>query len=122
MNPQIRIYVTYGDHEGKIDLELYPDKAPITVKNFLSLVDRKYYDGVVFHRIIKNFMIQTGGYYVLDDSLYEKENVPSIKVNFQLTEFLMIYYIQPELFQWQEPISRTRLLVNFSFVQLIHHI
>ena len=82
MNTQIRIYVTYGDHEGKIDLELYPDKAPITVKNFLSLVDRKYYDGVVFHRIIKNFMIQTGGYYVLNDSLYEKENVPSIKGEF----------------------------------------
>ena len=82
MNPQIRIYVTYGDHEGKIDLELYPDKAPITVKNFLSLVDRKYYDAVVLLRITKDFTIQTGGYYVLDDSLYEKENVPSIKGEF----------------------------------------
>lgn len=83
MNPKICIYVQNGEHEGKINLELYPDKAPITVKNFLELVDRNYFDGVVFHRIIKNFMIQTGGYYISDNALCEKEAVPSIKGEFK---------------------------------------
>ncbi|MCI8467135.1 MAG: peptidylprolyl isomerase [Bacilli bacterium] len=41
-------------------LELYPDIAPITVKNFQKLVSEKFYDGLVFHRIIKDFMIQGG--------------------------------------------------------------
>jgi len=47
---------------GKIKLELYPDKAPITVKNFLGYVDDKFYDGTIFHRVIPGFMIQGGGY------------------------------------------------------------
>jgi peptidyl-prolyl cis-trans isomerase A (cyclophilin A) len=47
---------------GKIKVELYPDKAPITVKNFLSYVDDKFYDGTIFHRVISGFMIQGGGY------------------------------------------------------------
>jgi cyclophilin family peptidyl-prolyl cis-trans isomerase len=46
---------------GTIELELYPDKAPITVKNFLRYVDDKFYDGTIFHRVIKTFMIQGGG-------------------------------------------------------------
>ena len=48
--------------KGAIELELYPDKAPITVANFLKYVDSGYYDGVIFHRVIEDFMIQTGGY------------------------------------------------------------
>jgi cyclophilin family peptidyl-prolyl cis-trans isomerase len=47
---------------GTIKLELYEDKAPITVKNFLSYVDKKHYDGLVFHRVIDGFMIQGGGF------------------------------------------------------------
>jgi peptidyl-prolyl cis-trans isomerase A (cyclophilin A) len=47
---------------GKIKLELYPDKAPITVKNFLGYVDDKFYDGTIFHRVMANFMIQGGGF------------------------------------------------------------
>src|SRR3954465_13140335 len=47
---------------GTIKLELYPDKAPITVKNFLQYVDDKFYDGTVFHRVIPTFMIQGGGF------------------------------------------------------------
>jgi peptidyl-prolyl cis-trans isomerase B (cyclophilin B) len=46
---------------GTIKLELHPDKAPITVKNFLAYVDDGFYDGTVFHRVIPNFMIQGGG-------------------------------------------------------------
>lgn len=44
----------------KIKLELYPDKAPITVENFLKLVKEGFYDGLIFHRVIKDFMIQGG--------------------------------------------------------------
>lgn len=44
----------------EIKLELYPDKAPITVENFLKLVKDGFYDGLIFHRVIKDFMIQGG--------------------------------------------------------------
>jgi len=46
---------------GDITVELDPEKAPISVKNFLSYVDEGFYDGTIFHRVIKNFMIQGGG-------------------------------------------------------------
>ena len=45
---------------GKITVELYPDIAPITVKNFKKLVSEGFYDGLIFHRVIENFMIQGG--------------------------------------------------------------
>jgi cyclophilin family peptidyl-prolyl cis-trans isomerase len=48
--------------QGDITIELYPDKAPISVKNFLEYVDAKHYDGTVFHRVIPTFMIQGGGF------------------------------------------------------------
>lgn len=48
--------------QGTIVLELYPDKAPATVKNFLSYVNDGYYKDTVFHRVIPNFMIQGGGF------------------------------------------------------------
>jgi cyclophilin family peptidyl-prolyl cis-trans isomerase len=47
---------------GTIKIELFQDKAPITVKNFLSYVDDKFYDNTVFHRVIPDFMIQGGGF------------------------------------------------------------
>ena len=42
--------------------ELYPETAPITVANFIELVNKKFFDGLIFHRVIKDFMIQGGGY------------------------------------------------------------
>ena len=48
--------------QGTIKIELWPDKAPKTVENFLSYVDEKFYDGTIFHRVIANFMIQGGGF------------------------------------------------------------
>ncbi len=48
------------DGYGIMIAELYPDVAPITVENFKSLVKDKFYDGIIFHRVIKDFMIQTG--------------------------------------------------------------
>ncbi len=48
------------ENGAKIELELYPEVAPITVKNFLKLVGEGFYDGLIFHRVIKGFMIQGG--------------------------------------------------------------
>jgi peptidyl-prolyl cis-trans isomerase A (cyclophilin A) len=56
--PQVRLTTSMGD----IVLELYPDKAPKTVDNFLQYVRDKHYDGTVFHRVIDNFMVQGGGF------------------------------------------------------------
>jgi len=53
----VRIEMENG---GVIELELYPDKAPITVANFEKLVKEGFYDGLIFHRVIKGFMIQGG--------------------------------------------------------------
>jgi cyclophilin family peptidyl-prolyl cis-trans isomerase len=47
---------------GTIKLELFPQKAPITVANFLKYVDDKHYDGTAFHRVVKDFVIQGGGF------------------------------------------------------------
>ncbi len=47
---------------GDVKIELWADKAPETVKNFLAYVDGKFYDGTIFHRVIPNFMIQGGGF------------------------------------------------------------
>jgi len=58
INPKVVLETS----KGKIVLELYPDNAPETVKNFLNYVDAKFYDGMIFHRVIPNFMIQGGGF------------------------------------------------------------
>jgi peptidyl-prolyl cis-trans isomerase B (cyclophilin B) len=57
-NPKVVLETTHGT----IELELFQDKAPKTVANFLSYVDDKFYDGTIFHRVINNFMIQGGGF------------------------------------------------------------
>ena len=56
-NPVVTITMRGGD---VIKLELYPEIAPISVNNFLSLVQKKFYDGLIFHRVIRGFMIQGG--------------------------------------------------------------
>lgn len=47
---------------GNIKVELYPEKAPITVENFLAYVKEGFYEGLIFHRVIKTFVIQGGGF------------------------------------------------------------
>jgi len=47
---------------GVIKVELYPDKAPVSVKNFLAYVKEGHYDGLIFHRVIREFMVQGGGF------------------------------------------------------------
>ncbi len=62
--------------EGKITIELYPDKAPVTVDNFLWYVDHHFYDGLIFHRVIKDFMIQGGGF---TPDMHKKAGNPPIE-------------------------------------------
>jgi len=54
--------VVMDTNQGTIEIELYADKSPVTVKNFLAYVADKHYDGTIFHRVISNFMIQGGGF------------------------------------------------------------
>lgn len=54
--------VTIKTTEGNIQLKLYDDKAPISVKNFMSYASENYYKGTIFHRVIPGFMIQGGGF------------------------------------------------------------
>jgi peptidyl-prolyl cis-trans isomerase A (cyclophilin A) len=74
--PAAPVTVLLKTSSGDITLELYPDKAPVTVRNFLSYVDAKFYDGTIFHRVIRDFMIQGGG---LTPAFVEKPTKPPIK-------------------------------------------
>ena len=56
------VQVVICTSKGDIKLELYADKAPKTVENFLKYVDEGFYEGTIFHRVIKGFMIQGGGF------------------------------------------------------------
>ena len=56
------------ENYGTVKIELYPDLAPNTVANFITLANRGFYDGLTFHRVVKDFMIQGG-----DPNLYQME-------------------------------------------------
>jgi cyclophilin family peptidyl-prolyl cis-trans isomerase len=74
--PQVKFETTLGS----FTVEVYPDKAPKTVENFLLYVKTKHYDGTIFHRVIPNFMVQGGGY----NAKYEEKIVrPSIPLEAQ---------------------------------------
>ena len=69
--PKVKFVTTEGDFV----VEVYPDKAPKTVENFLQYVKDKHYDGLIFHRVISNFMVQGGGY---DTKYSEKATRPPV--------------------------------------------
>jgi cyclophilin family peptidyl-prolyl cis-trans isomerase len=71
-NPVVEIDTSMG----KIKVELFADKSPMTVKNFLSYVDDKHYDGTIFHRVIDGFMIQGGG---MEKGMKEKRTKAPIR-------------------------------------------
>ena len=62
--------VKFSTSEGDFVVEVYPDKAPKTVENFLKYVNDKHYDGTIFHRVIESFMVQGGGF---DPKFVEKK-------------------------------------------------
>ena len=78
-HPKIQFYTAMGT----ITAELYPEKAPETVKNFLSLVDRGFFDGLIFHRVIPGFMIQGGGY----TSTFKETDAKAIRGEFAANGF-----------------------------------
>lgn len=61
---------------GNIELELYADQAPLTVKNFLRYADEGFYSGTIFHRVINSFMIQGGGF---DENMQKKNTHAPLK-------------------------------------------
>ncbi|QEM67211.1 peptidyl-prolyl cis-trans isomerase [Geobacter sp. FeAm09] len=69
-------YVMLETSKGSIKIELFSDKAPITVKNFLSYVREGFYDGLIFHRVIRDFMVQGGG---MSENLEQKKPKFAIK-------------------------------------------
>ena len=69
--PKVKFVTTEGDFV----VEVYPDKAPKTVDNFLQYVKEKHYEGLIFHRVISNFMVQGGGY---DAKYTEKATRPPV--------------------------------------------
>lgn len=71
-NPMVEIKTNMGS----MTVELYPEKAPKTVENFLRYTKSAFYKGTVFHRVIRNFMIQGGGF---DTNLQQKETLGSIR-------------------------------------------
>ena len=70
-NPIIKMETS----KGTITLELDAEKAPISAKNFVAYVEDGFYDGIIFHRVIPNFMIQTGG---MNPDMSEKANKGNI--------------------------------------------
>ena len=71
-NPKVLLETNHGD----ITIELNEEKAPITVKNFISYVEKKFYDNTIFHRIIDGFMIQGGGFSNEEMPAQKKPNDP----------------------------------------------
>jgi len=74
--PASKPIVVMETSSGVMELELYPAKAPETVKNFLAYVNSKFYDDTIFHRVIDGFMIQGGGF---TTQLKKKKTRPGIK-------------------------------------------
>ena len=70
------IMVTMETSHGTITLELWPDKAPETVENFMSYVDDGFFDGTIFHRVIDGFMIQGGGF---DENMSQKSTKEPVR-------------------------------------------
>ncbi len=70
-NASVRFTTTVG----VIDVVLYADQAPKTVANFLQLVDEKFYDGLIFHRVVAGFVIQAGGY---DAKMVSRESTRTV--------------------------------------------
>ena len=68
----VKLQTNFGD----ITVELYAEKAPITVANFLQYVDSGFFDGTIFHRVIDNFMIQGGGF---DEKMQQKATQAQIQ-------------------------------------------
>ena len=80
-HPVIKIHVA---GYGTMTAELYPEKAPKTVANFMALIEKGFFEGLIFHRVIRGFMIQGGGY----DAQMEQREAEAIKGEFIANGFM----------------------------------
>jgi len=95
-NPVVTITMENGD---VMKAELYPEAAPNTVNNFISLVKKGFYDGLIFHRVINGFMIQTEPAWAVRDT--------ALKANSLRTALQTTLHTLPVFFPWQEPCIQT---------------
>lgn len=104
-NPIVTIEMENGDI---MKAELYPDVAPNTVNNFISLVNKGYYDGIIFHRVIRGFMLQGG------DPTAQVPAVLAIPLpeNFLTMVSRMTSSIHRVSFPWHAPWSRIPLAAS----------
>ena len=80
-NKQVKLQTTLGD----IIIELDEKAAPLTVANFLKYVETGFYDGIIFHRVIRGFMIQTGGFFIQDSKMARRQEGPPVKNEFGIS-------------------------------------
>ena len=105
--PKLKIATNLGD----IMVEVYPDKAPKTVANFLQYVKDKHYDGTIFHRVIGNFMVQGGGY----DQRYIERRTRSPVEHEGREALAKVAHATPWApLRWRAPMYPTRQRLNFS--------
>jgi peptidyl-prolyl cis-trans isomerase B (cyclophilin B) len=78
-----KIKITVRDF-GEMTAELYPEKAPKTVENFLALIENNFFSGLIFHRVIKGFMIQGGGF----NEAFEQQEAEAIRGEFLANGFM----------------------------------
>ena len=117
-NPKVLIDTSMG----QIEAELYPKKAPVTVQNLLAYVNNKFYDGLVFHRVIDGFMIQGGG---MNAELKEKATLNPIKIESNKTNahiFSFIFLSLKDIVNLEKPLYIIQIpiiiLNRFSIVLL----
>ncbi len=104
------LIATIKTNLGVMKLELYPDKAPKTVKNFVGLIQQKYYDGIIFHRIIPNFMIQGG-----DPTGTGSGGRAFMERVLRMNSILLLNIASPGYYQWQT-LARIRTEASFSLL------
>ena len=109
-NPIITIEMENGDI---MKAELYPEIAPNTVNNFISLVKKGYYDGLIFHRVISGFMIQGG----CPEGTGTGGPGYNIKGNLHRMVLPMTWRIRKASFLWQEQCIRTAQALSFYHAQ-----
>ena len=96
---------------GTMKAELYPEMAPLTVANFVALAEKNFFDGLIFHRVIKGFMLQGGGY---DENMQERDT-GAIRGEFAANGFRQNTLRHKRgCFPWRAPVTRTLPLLSFS--------
>ena len=108
-----RSYIKIETTEGTITLELNGTQAPLTVGHFLELVDSGFYNGLIFHRVISGFMVQTGGYTPGFKGKEDEEQVLNESGNARLSNNIR----ERPLSLWLDFLSNAYLALTFSALE-----